>query len=61
MACRAQDTFPMRGSSRQDLGAGIRTVGFERRATIAFRVLADEVEILRVFHGGQDIGRHFDS
>jgi toxin ParE1/3/4 len=35
-------------------GRGIRTMGFERRATIVFRVKAREVVIVRIFYGGRD-------
>jgi hypothetical protein len=34
--------------------AGLRTVGFERRVTIAFVVTADTVLIEGIFYGGQD-------
>jgi len=30
-------------------------MGFERRATILFRVGEDKAEILRVYYGGQDL------
>ncbi len=35
---------------------GLRTVGFERRVTIAFRVLKTEVEIVTIAYAG----RHFE-
>ena len=53
-ACLSLSTFPERGTRRDDLQPGIRTIGFERRATIVFRVVDREAEILRVFYGGQD-------
>ncbi len=56
-ACMALGTFPERGTRRGDIRPGIRTIGFERRATIVFRVLAAEVVIVRIFHGGQDYER----
>jgi toxin ParE1/3/4 len=56
-ACLSLGTFPERGTRREDLGPGIRTMGFERRATIAFIVLDSEAVILRVFYGGQDFER----
>lgn len=34
--CRSFDTVPERGTRRDDLRPGLRTVGFERRATILF-------------------------
>ncbi|HWA50567.1 MAG TPA: type II toxin-antitoxin system RelE/ParE family toxin [Dongiaceae bacterium] len=53
-ACLALATFPERGTKRDDICPGLRTIGFERRATIAFRVEKSEVVIIRVFYGGQD-------
>ena len=52
--CRGLETFPLRGTKRDDLLAGLRTVGFERRTTIAFVVTADAVLIEGVFYGGQN-------
>jgi toxin ParE1/3/4 len=55
-ACMALADFPERGTRRDaDLGAGLRTIGFERRVTIVFRVEPDGVHILRVLYGGRDI------
>jgi hypothetical protein len=33
---------------------GLRTVGFKRKATIAFLVRADSVTILRIFNHGRN-------
>ncbi|AYG60223.1 type II toxin-antitoxin system RelE/ParE family toxin [Rhizobium jaguaris] len=52
-SCRALTVFPERGTVRDDLLPGIRIIGFERRASIAFIVEADTVRILRVLYGGQ--------
>lgn len=43
-----------RGTQRNDIRMGLRTIGFERRATIAFTVSRDHVTILRIFQGGRD-------
>ena len=56
-ACLSLETFPERGTRRDDLRPGVRTIGFERRATIAFMIAGDEVIILRVFYGGRDFER----
>ncbi len=56
-ACLALTTFPSRGTRRDDLFPGLRTIGFERRATIAFLVHEDRVEIVRIFYGGRDLER----
>ncbi len=53
-ACSALRHFPERGTRRDDLGDGIRTIGFERRATIIFRVRADVVEILMIAYAGRE-------
>jgi toxin ParE1/3/4 len=44
----------LRGTLREDVRPGLRTIGFRRRATIAFAVEGDTVTILGIFHGGQD-------
>ncbi|WP_342360017.1 type II toxin-antitoxin system RelE/ParE family toxin [Terrarubrum flagellatum] len=53
-ACLALADFPERGTRRDDLLPGLRTIGFERRATIAFRVLKTRVEIVTIAYGGRD-------
>jgi toxin ParE1/3/4 len=57
--CLGFDLASERGHSRDDVRPGLRIIGFERRATIAFAVEADRVTILRLFHGGQDWERVF--
>ena len=54
--CESFETFPERGTQRNDLLPGLRTVGYRRRVTIAFRIDAARlvVTILGVFYGGQD-------
>jgi toxin ParE1/3/4 len=52
-------TCPERGTKRDDLAPGIRTIGFERRATIAFRVEDKTVRIVRIFYGGRDYETYF--
>jgi len=37
-ACLSLGTMPNRGTERSDLRPGLRTMGFRRRVTIAFRV-----------------------
>ena len=56
-ACLALATFPERGTSRDDIRSGLRTVRFERRATIIFQVAESEVLIVRVLYGGRDADR----
>jgi toxin ParE1/3/4 len=54
--CRNLATFPERGTQRDDLRLGLRILGIERRALIAFRVTQDTVTILRLLYGGRDLG-----
>lgn len=53
-ACMKLADFPERGTRRFDMLPGLRTVGFERRVTIAFRVLTTRVEIVAIAYGGRD-------
>ena len=53
--CLAFDLFPERGNRRDDLRPGLRTVGFERRVTIAFHIAPGIVVIDRIFYAGRDI------
>ena len=56
-ACPALEISPMRGTRRDDISPGLRTMGFERRATIVFRVRGSRVTIVRIFYGGRDFER----
>jgi toxin ParE1/3/4 len=53
-ACMALENTPARGTRRDDIRPGLRTIGFERRATIAFKIVGREVVIIRIFYGGRD-------
>ena len=57
LRCTSLTDFPEQGTLREDLGPGLRTLGFERRVTIAFRILPDRVQIVRVLYGGRDLKR----
>lgn len=57
--CETLATFPERGSPRPELGAGIRSITFQRRTRIVYFVTDDTVEIAGIFYGGQDIGADF--
>ena len=52
--CEDLAPFPLRGTARDDLRPGLRTIGFRRRAVIAFVVRDDAVVVLGVFYGGRD-------
>lgn len=43
-----------RGTLHNDIQPGLRTIGFERRLTIAFTVSANRVTILRLFYAGRN-------
>lgn len=53
-ACMALASFPKRGTRRDDIQPGLRTIGFERRVTIAFRVLKTQVEIVAIAYAGRN-------
>jgi toxin ParE1/3/4 len=46
--CEAFDMFPQRGTSREDLRPGLRTIGFRRTATIAFSIAEDAPQSIRI-------------
>jgi len=54
-ACLSLGTMPNRGTEHSGIRPGLRTIGFRRRVTIAFRVQDDQVTILRILYGGRSI------
>jgi len=52
--CEALNTFPMRGTMRDEIRPGLRITNFRKRTIIAFSVDADTVSIIGVFYGGQN-------
>lgn len=52
--CESFGEFPERGTKRDDLHPGLRTIGFRRRVLIAFAVYPESVVIHGIFYGGQD-------
>ena len=54
--CDALADFPMVGRARDDIRPGLRTVGFRRRAVIAFTVIDERVEVLGIYYGGRGHG-----
>ncbi|MBV8848482.1 MAG: type II toxin-antitoxin system RelE/ParE family toxin [Methylobacteriaceae bacterium] len=53
MYCAA--ALPERGTRRDEILPGLRTIGFERRVTIAFMVEDGNVIILAVAYGGRQL------
>lgn len=52
--CAGFETGSERGQRRDDIRAGLRIIGFERRVAIALTVSNTEVTILRLYYGGQN-------
>ena len=52
--CERLARFPSRGTPRDDLRAGIRTIAFRRSVTIAYMMYPGRVSILGVFSRGRD-------
>lgn len=52
--------FPERGTPREDLAPGLRTMPYRRRTVIAYRAVDGMVEIVRVVHAGRDMGVMFE-
>jgi toxin ParE1/3/4 len=61
IACMSLATFPNRGTKREDLAPGLRTIAFERRVTIVYRVLKSHVEIVTIAYGGRDFESDFSN
>lgn len=53
--CAQLAMFPERGTRRDDVRRGLRTIGFERRIAIAFNTDAGVVTILRVLYAGREL------
>ncbi len=52
--CVNLHTFPLRGATRDDIRPGLRITSYRKRVVIAFDVDEDQVNIIGIFHGGQD-------
>lgn len=46
--------FPQRGTPRDDLRPGMRTLAWRRRVTIAFMVEESDAVVIGIFYGGRD-------
>lgn len=53
--CLSFETFPERGTRHDDIAPGLRTVGWRRRATIAFEAVGNQVVILRILYAGRTL------
>lgn len=54
--CRSLGRFSSRGRGRDDLRSGLRSMTFESRAVIVYRIGDSAVDILRVIHGAREYG-----
>lgn len=52
--CEGLNTFPNRGTCRDDIRSGLRITHYKKRAVIAFAVDTELVSIIGVYYGGQD-------
>jgi plasmid stabilization system protein ParE len=52
--CEDLATFPLRGTVREEIRPGLRTVGYKKRVTIAFDVTESQVTVHGIFYGGQN-------
>jgi toxin ParE1/3/4 len=59
-SCMSLAAFPFRGTLRDDLHPGLRILGFERRASIAFVIENQTVRILRIFYAGRDFPQDWE-
>lgn len=53
--CRGLADFPERGTRRDAIRPGLRTLGYRRRVTVAFHIVGTQVVILRVLYAGRDL------
>jgi|SRR5664280_3008073 plasmid stabilization system protein ParE len=59
--CEGLNTFPHRGTCRDDIRQGLRVTNYKGRTVIAYDVTAELVSIIGVFYGGQDYETLFRS
>jgi len=59
--CIKLEHVPERGTRRDDLRGGLRTIGYRRRATILFQVDRErrQVVILGIYYGGRNFEDDF--
>ena len=53
--CLGFADFPERGTQRDAIRPGLRTLGYRRRVTVAFHVTEREVVIDRLLYGERDL------
>jgi toxin ParE1/3/4 len=58
-ACARLSEFPARGSPREELDQGLRSISLSGRATAYYRVEQRTVRIVRILRPGRDPAREF--
>jgi toxin ParE1/3/4 len=53
--CLSLADFPERGTLRNAIRPGLRTIGYRRRVTVAFHITDTNVVIDRLLYGGRDL------
>ena len=61
--CRRLEHTPERGTKRDELRPGLRTIGFRRRATILFEIdhRQRRVVIVGIYYGGRNYEADFEN
>src|ERR1039458_4220639 len=59
--CDGLAAAPYQGTRRDHLMPGLRTTGFRRRVTIAFRVTAETVLIAGILYAGRSLEKNFNT
>jgi toxin ParE1/3/4 len=54
--CESLLDFPMQGRARDDIRKGLRTMPVAH-GIVAYRLIGDDVEVVRIFSGGRDYER----
>lgn len=52
--CENLQTFPNRGTQRDDIRPGLRITNYRGSTVIAFAVIGEVAYVIGVFYGGQD-------
>lgn len=52
--CEGLADFPFRGTARDDLRPGLRTIGYRKCVVVAYAVIEESVAIVGIFYGGRD-------
>ena len=59
-ACLSLTRFPNRGTPRDDIRPGLRSIPLGGAVTIFYEVAPDEVRIVRVIHARRDLAAAFE-